>query len=115
MNESFVSSLLSLYESSEVLSTSTSELEIIIFYACYLLMLLRQKRPAEIVIQVRQLLQEVEASVVDAPIKNKLVSELQGLMHLSLHEKSNQCRDRLECILEELQDWIKAKSRLDTT
>jgi hypothetical protein len=106
MNESFVSSFLALCETSEMLSVSTSELGLLVFYICYLLMLLRKRKPTEIAIQVGGLLRDVEESVVDVAVKDRIIAELQGLMYLLQHGKAHQYQERIERLLADWRGYI---------
>ena len=102
MNEAFAYTLFSLSETGELLTGSGSELGLLVFYVCYLLMLWKNRKPAELLVQVADLLRDVEESVADMAVKDRVVAELQGLIYVLQHGKAHQYRERIDRIL---ADW----------
>ena len=106
MNDSLMSSFMSLSESLVTLTPSAGELGLLILYMYYLLMLLRDKGSAEVSLQISGLLQEIEESVMEASLKERMVAELRELVTMLQHGRVHQYRERLECFLAVLSGYL---------
>jgi hypothetical protein len=99
MNDSLVTSFASWYEPLVTLTASSGELGLFVLYIYYLLILLRDKRPVEGARQLGVLLREIEESMMETSIRDRMVVELRELMVTLQYGKVQQYRERLERIL----------------
>jgi hypothetical protein len=114
MNQQF-SSNSSACQSHEVLIVA-SDLEAFMFYADYLLDLLKKAYPQEMKIRLRDFIAEVEESDLAIPFKEQIILSLQEILSLLLHDvllhdSPNFCQQELELRLANLKSFMQLSSR----